>query len=162
MTFTAKATGIRTLPNKTTLKRFPSRSLGQHAVRSTAIARSLDFRFSVHNILRLDFSDDYTPIMSSFNAFSPFLRRAVPWTCRACARRQIVPPQPYRSAFATKANHATKPIAKNKRRRRLLIAGGGLTIGAALVTINDDAKHAYTAVQRSSRVATTLYLNIKE
>lgn len=51
---------------------------------------------------------------------------------------------------------------KSKRRRRLVIAGGALTIGAAAITINDDAKHAYTATQRSYRVLETLVLNIKE
>ncbi|KAH8730038.1 hypothetical protein GQ44DRAFT_607685 [Phaeosphaeriaceae sp. PMI808] len=51
----------------------------------------------------------------------------------------------------------------SKRRRRLAIAAGGaLAIGATVVTINDDAKHAYTAAQRSYRVLTTLYLNIKD
>ena len=57
----------------------------------------------------------------------------------------------------------TNPIKKtSKRRRRLLIAGGGLAIGAGVVTINDDAKHAYIATQRSYRVVGTLILNIKE
>jgi hypothetical protein len=43
-----------------------------------------------------------------------------------------------------------------------VVAGGALTIGAAAVTINDDAKHAYTATKRSYRVLETLVLNIKE
>jgi len=43
-----------------------------------------------------------------------------------------------------------------------VIAGGALTIGAAALTINDDAKHAATAAKRSYRVAETLALNIKE
>jgi aarF domain-containing kinase len=52
---------------------------------------------------------------------------------------------------------------KSKRRRRLIIAGGGaLTLGAAAITFNDDAQHAYTAAKRSYRVAETLTLNIKE
>jgi aarF domain-containing kinase len=61
---------------------------------------------------------------------------------------------------ATGPNASTGP--KSKRRRRLAIAGGALTIGAAAITINDDAKHAYTATQRSYRVLETLVLNIKE
>lgn len=52
---------------------------------------------------------------------------------------------------------------KSKRRRRLLMAGGAVTIvGAAGLTVSDDAKHAYTAAKRSYRVAETLALNIKE
>jgi hypothetical protein len=52
---------------------------------------------------------------------------------------------------------------KSKRRRRLMIAGGVFTIGGvAAVTVSDDAKHAYTATQRSYRVLETLVLNIRE
>jgi len=40
--------------------------------------------------------------------------------------------------------------------------GGGLTVVAVAVTINDDARHAYIAAQRSSRVLSTLFVNIKE
>ena len=55
------------------------------------------------------------------------------------------------------------PKAKNKRRRRIALAGGTLTvIGAAAITINDDARHAYVAAQRSYRVLGTLAANIKE
>jgi hypothetical protein len=54
------------------------------------------------------------------------------------------------------------PKSKSRRRRRLAVAGGALTIGTAAVTINDDAKHAYTATKRSYRVLETLILNIKE
>ncbi|CAO2658819.1 Nn.00g065420.m01.CDS01 [Neocucurbitaria sp. VM-36] len=110
--------------------------------------------------------------MSAFNAaFSPFLRRT--WTCRACLRSQqqstiaqpnILPSRgPIRRTFATKVDATTNPTWKtSKRRRRLLIAGGGLAIGAGVVTINDDAKHAYVAAQRSYRVVGTLVLNIKD
>jgi hypothetical protein len=51
---------------------------------------------------------------------------------------------------------------KSKRRRRLVIAGGVFTVGAAAVTLSDDAKHAYTATKRSYRVLETLVLNIRE
>ena len=44
----------------------------------------------------------------------------------------------------------------------MLITGGGVAIGAAVVTVNDDAKHAYVAAQRSYRVVATLVLNIRE
>lgn len=43
-----------------------------------------------------------------------------------------------------------------------MVVGGGLTLAGAAVTLNDDAKHAYTAVQRSSRVLSTLFVNVKE
>jgi len=40
--------------------------------------------------------------------------------------------------------------------------GGGLGISAAVFAVNEDAKHAYVAAERSGRVASTLFLNIKE
>jgi hypothetical protein len=72
--------------------------------------------------------------------------------------------------FASRANEAANATAaaagrgakSSKRRRRLLITGGGIAIGAAVVTVNDDAKHAYVAAQRSYRVVATLVLNIRE
>jgi hypothetical protein len=128
------------------------------------------------------------PILS---AFSPILRRsgAIPsWTCRACMRSRV--PSAQRSTFAnslqngrtfatkssiphagkTTIGGASKPLAnaapkaksRSKRRRRMIVTGGVFTIGAAAVTISDDAKHAKTAVQRSYRVLSTLALNVKE
>ncbi|ORY12239.1 ABC1 family-domain-containing protein [Clohesyomyces aquaticus] len=97
--------------------------------------------------------------MSGFNIVSPFLRRqASPWTCRACLRKQILPPQ--RNTFATKITNG--PVKSRRRRRLLLATGGGVTIGSLAVTVNDDAKHAVTAVQRSSRVVSTLFICIND
>ncbi|KAF2184443.1 ABC1-domain-containing protein [Zopfia rhizophila CBS 207.26] len=96
--------------------------------------------------------------MSGFNFFSPFLRRTVPWTCRACLRRQALRPQ--RNTFATKQN--TKTVPKSRRRRRILLASGGLGITSAAVALNEDAKHAFTAAQRSSRVVSTLFICIND
>ncbi|KAI4937177.1 uncharacterized protein J4E92_001906 [Alternaria infectoria] len=129
--------------------------------------------------------------MSTLSALtSPLLRRT--WTCRACIRsqrhttpqRQGLWQQRNTSAgynafstrlgaqrtFASQANEAANATAKaagrgskgSKRRRRLLITGGGVAIGAAIVTVNDDAKHAYVAAQRSYRVVATLVLNIRD
>ncbi|KAI4652338.1 hypothetical protein J4E93_002539 [Alternaria ventricosa] len=129
--------------------------------------------------------------MSTLSALtSPLLRRT--WTCRACIRsqrhttpqRQGLWQQRNTSAgynafstrlgaqrtFASQANEAANATAKgagrgskgSKRRRRLLITGGGVAIGAAVVTVNDDAKHAYVAAQRSYRVVATLVLNIRD
>lgn len=43
-----------------------------------------------------------------------------------------------------------------------MIVGGGLVIGAAAIAVNEDAKHAYVAAQRSYRVVATLVMNIRE
>jgi hypothetical protein len=77
------------------------------------------------------------------------------------------------NSTATAARSTTSPLGgaagpngksgpKSKRRRRLVIAGGVFTIGAAAITVSDDAKHAYTATKRSYRVLETLVLNIRE
>src|SRR5689334_10014859 len=82
--------------------------------------------------------------------------RPAPWTCRTCLQSQ-------RHTFASTAGRpdstATRPPFRNsKRRRRLLVVGGGIALGAAVVTLNDDAKHAFSAAQRTYRVAATLAL----
>jgi hypothetical protein len=84
--------------------------------------------------------------------------RPAPWTCRTCLQQ--------RHTFASTArrleSNATRPSSSNKRRRRLLVLGGGIALGAAVVTLSDDAGHAFSAAQRTYRVAATLALNIKE
>lgn len=127
-------------------------------------------------------------MMSTFSVISPILRRGgtIPsWTCRACLRsqKQTSPARQFAeqqcNSFATRINPITRapdgpvggaarptssaaPKGKSKRRRRLLITGGAFTIGAAALTISDDAKHAKMAVERSYRVLGTLALNVKE
>lgn len=44
----------------------------------------------------------------------------------------------------------------------MLLLSGGAILGAAAVTVNDDVKYAWSATQRTYRVAATLALNIKE
>ncbi|KAJ4333853.1 hypothetical protein N0V87_007329 [Didymella glomerata] len=84
--------------------------------------------------------------------------RPAPWTCRTCLQQ--------RHTFASTArrleSNATRPSSSNKRRRRLLVLGGGIALGAAVVTLSDDAGHAFSAAQRTYRVAATLALNIKD
>jgi aarF domain-containing kinase len=122
--------------------------------------------------------------MSSLSVLSPLLRRgaATRWTCRTCLG---LGPQAQRS-FASRvdaADFTIRPGEKNKsrssgsgngngngnnsgrsskRRSRLLVAGGVVAVGAVAVATNDDAKHAWTAAQRSYRVLSTLVLNIRE
>jgi aarF domain-containing kinase len=96
--------------------------------------------------------------MNFLSAVRPLTRRAIPWTCRACQRSQTVPTQ--WNTFATKTN--APPKQKNKRRRRIAVVGGGLGISAAVIAVNEDAKHAYVAAERSGRVASTLFVNIRE
>lgn len=115
-------------------------------------------------------ANDNAHTMNSFSAYSPLIRRQVPWTCNACLRRST--PQ-LQNGFATKTNASARQIGNAEKirirrrmvvlQRRLVVLSGVLVIaGAGLVTVNGDAKHAYVAVQRSSRVLSTLFLNVKE
>ncbi|KAG9199866.1 hypothetical protein G6514_007864 [Epicoccum nigrum] len=91
---------------------------------------------------------------------SPILRRGgriPPWTCRTCLRSS-------RRTFAARAETTTRPASKKSGigRKRLLVLGGGVALGAAAVTYSEDARHATAAAQRTYRVAATLALNIKD
>lgn len=128
--------------------------------------------------------------MSSLSALSPLLLRrgaASPWTCRTCTGLGLGSrsrSQAQRS-FASRVgavNSTVRPGEANKsrssksnsngngngngngsrRRRGLVVAGGVVVVGAVAVATNDDARHAWTAAQRSYRVLGTLVLNIWE
>ena len=120
--------------------------------------------------------------MNVLGTLSPLMRRSAqaPWTCNACLRRRVprlgngfaTKPHPRLSgANADTKLHATSRgygngsgnAGKSKRRRRIVggLVGGALVLGAA-VTVSDEAKHAWAAVQRSGRVLGTLFVNVKE
>jgi len=101
--------------------------------------------------------------MSAFTPLRPrssFFRQPTPWnTCRQCLRNQARPHRP--SGFTTKTT-PPNAIPKPKRRRRAAFVVGGIGAVTAAVALNDDARHAFAAVQRSGRVAATLFLCIAE
>lgn len=96
--------------------------------------------------------------MSSVLPLPLLFRRTIPWTCRACLRRQTTPLQ--RPSFATKAGPEARP--RSKRGRRILLASTGGVVAASVVAFSDDAKHAVTAVQRTGRVVSTLAVCIND
>lgn len=96
--------------------------------------------------------------MSSVLPLPLLFRRTIPWTCRACLRRQTTPLQ--RPSFATKAGPKAHP--QSKRGRRILLASTGGVVAASVVAFSDDAKHAVTAVQRTGRVVSTLAVCIND
>lgn len=71
---------------------------------------------------------------------------------------------PLRNGFATKIEASVQEgvKVKGKGRRRLLVLGGLLGAGAAIVAVNEDARHTIKTVPRSARVAATLFVNIWE
>ncbi|KAF9693724.1 hypothetical protein EKO04_008138 [Ascochyta lentis] len=62
----------------------------------------------------------------------------------------------------TVVKNGTTVVKNGKRRRRWLLLGGGVAVGAAGVALNEDVKHAWSAAQRTYRVAATLAWNIKD
>ncbi|KAF2100949.1 ABC1 family protein [Rhizodiscina lignyota] len=96
--------------------------------------------------------------------FSLFHRAASRWTCRTCHTQQRAPAVQSRLNYATRSTPWRKPPApkpKAKQRRRIiLLASAGAGVGALAFT--DQAKHAATAVERSGRVFSTLFVCIND
>lgn len=97
--------------------------------------------------------------MKGFN-FAATLGVQRAWTCRRCALetqrglggiRQI-------KGFSTKANRIPRP----KKRGRVLLAATGGAFGLTAVAFTEDVKHAYEAIERSGRVASTLAVCIND
>lgn len=107
----------------------------------------------------------YGQMMFGVKSILQTLRRTSPWTCRSCLQ-QLQQQRSRQSAFQQSFNYATKanrPRApRSKRRRRVILAATGGTVLAGAVALNDNAKHAATAVQRTSRVLSTLAVCINE
>ena len=93
--------------------------------------------------------------------FRSLARSPVSWTCRKCLlqmrlRKFIAPRQGFRSTQNT-------PRASRSGGKILFAASGGTAaIGAGILSIGDDAKHFYTAAERTGRVMTTLAICINE
>ncbi|KAF2086134.1 ABC1 family protein [Saccharata proteae CBS 121410] len=102
--------------------------------------------------------------MSGYFALPSLLRRGgapLSWTCRACLRTQQHPQQTAQQRFG----YATRTIGKAappKRRRWIIMAATTVGVVATVVVFNDNAKHAFTATQRTGRVVRTLFMNINE
>ena len=89
--------------------------------------------------------------------FGALLIQASSWTCRQCLRKQRQSTAPQR--FVTQN---AKPVRKNGRRRAVLLATGGGTLGAAGFAFSDDVKHGYAAAERTGRLVSTLAVCMNE
>jgi aarF domain-containing kinase len=110
--------------------------------------------------------------MSGFNsatafAFSRAVSAATSWTCRRCltqfqgtgARaRQIRGFAERRNAYGNRNGYSERP----RRKGRVVLAAAGGALGVTAVAFTDDVKHAYGAIERSGRVASTLAVCINE
>jgi aarF domain-containing kinase len=110
--------------------------------------------------------------MSGFNCatafpFSRTVSAATSWTCRRCltqlpwtgARaRQIRGFAERRNAYGNGNGYSERP----RRKGRVVLAAAGGALGVTAVAFTDDVKHAYGAIERSGRVASTLAVCINE
>jgi aarF domain-containing kinase len=110
--------------------------------------------------------------MSGFNfatafAFSRPASAATSWTCRRClvqlqgtgARtKQIRGFAERRTAYGNRNGYSKRP----RRKGRVVLAAAGGALGVTAVAFTDDVKHAYGAIERSGRVASTLAVCINE
>jgi aarF domain-containing kinase len=82
------------------------------------------------------------------------------WTCRSCtlqAQRGLRRIGQIKG-YSTKANRIPRP----KNKTRVLLAATGGALGVTALAFTDDVKHAYEAIERSGRVASTLAVCINE
>ncbi|EON62819.1 Atypical/ABC1/ABC1-B protein kinase [Coniosporium apollinis CBS 100218] len=97
--------------------------------------------------------------MSHLNLFPSLLRKAAPWTCRSCHQQQRQQLASWRG-FSHTAKYRVNSVSK--RRRRIVLTAAGGTIAASAVALSDDAKHAVTAVRRTTSVVSTLAVCVND
>lgn len=83
------------------------------------------------------------------------------WTCRQCCAKGKVGKAGARG-YANRAGSGNANTGKRKNGKVLFAAASGGVLGASALAFGDDIKHAYGAVERSGRVASTLALCINE
>jgi aarF domain-containing kinase len=87
------------------------------------------------------------------------------WTCARCRSQVPKPtlprvPVPRRYGSTGPSLATSKP--KPRRRAAVLLATAGAGAAAMLLSVGDDVKNTYGAMERSGRVASTLVLCINE
>lgn len=115
--------------------------------------------------------------MSTFTARSAFsasslLRRnaAAPWTCRSCFQSQQIQQQARlrfstsQHAYTQAGKRAWREKMKNPRERRKVAIAATVVFlaGAGALAFSEQARHFYTACERSGRVGVTLALCVNE
>ena len=91
------------------------------------------------------------------------------WTCARCRNelptrlpRPSFPRAPPSRQYGSTGPSFTPPKPKPRRRTAVLLATAGGGAAAMLLSVGDDVKHSYGAVERTGRVASTLVLCINE
>ncbi|KAL1586701.1 hypothetical protein WHR41_04638 [Cladosporium halotolerans] len=115
--------------------------------------------------------------MSTFTARSAFsasslLRRnaAAPWTCRSCFQSQQIQQQARlrfstsQHAYTQAGKRAWREKMKNPRERRKVAIAATVVFlaGAGALAFSEQARHFYTACERSGRVGVTLALCVND
>lgn len=85
--------------------------------------------------------------------------RAFPWKHFEYAVGQRLAAVPI-ATYGTKAGRIN--VRQGRKRTVILTAAGGSLAAGTVLAFSDSAQHAYTAVQRTGRVMTTLALCMNE
>ncbi|KAF4637348.1 hypothetical protein G7Y89_g738 [Cudoniella acicularis] len=101
--------------------------------------------------------------MRGFNLVSAFARASPkPWTCRRCLLQARGATTKQSKRYSTGGSYTYANPAKPRRKGRVVLAAATGTVGATAIAFGDDVKHAYGAVERSGRVASTLAVCIND
>ncbi|KAL2135389.1 hypothetical protein VTI74DRAFT_8801 [Chaetomium olivicolor] len=101
--------------------------------------------------------------------FSSLLGKRLPgagWTCARCRNqlsRPNLPPTPLTRRYGSTARPSfAAPKAKPRRRAAVLLASAGGGAATILLSVGDDVKNGYEAIERTGRVAAALVLCIND
>ena len=99
----------------------------------------------------------------NFSTASTMLRtaqRSPTWTCSQCLWRSRT--KQIRGFAETRGTYRSGDSTRQRRRGRVVLAAAGGALALSVISLTVDMKHAYGAVERSGRVASTLAVCINE
>lgn len=105
-----------------------------------------------------------TMLKPTFSSLLP-KRLGAGWTCAQCRSqfpRPSFPRTPLSRQYGSTGPSFTTPKPKPRRRTAVLLATAGGGAAAMLLSVSDDVKNSYGALERTGRVASTLVLCINE
>jgi aarF domain-containing kinase len=109
-------------------------------------------------------------LKSSFTSlFAKPLAAGTGWTCARCRSQLPTPNYQFSAAAFSRQYGGTprsfprqKPKARPRRRAAVILAAAGGGAAAMLLSVGDDVKNTYEAMERSGRVVSALVLCVNE
>ncbi|KAL2118528.1 hypothetical protein VTJ04DRAFT_8188 [Mycothermus thermophilus] len=113
---------------------------------------------------------DAEMLKSSFTSlFAKPLAAGTGWTCARCRSRLPTPNYQFSAAAFSRQYGGTprsfprqKPKARPRRRAAVILAAAGGGAAAMLLSVGDDVKNTYEAMERSGRVVSALVLCVND